>query len=686
MAAPGAQRFRIDQALHGYRQGHRWLNGSLRLEGNAEATLLALSDLLPSNLAPGQDSYLSGYPLKEANRFVLTRTWLAPESSRPGSVWSHSLLIDYAALSLIDDLTLLLGLFRRPDGATDSRYGQPVDTTELTRRSGSSGDSNVDGLDSSRALEILASLYGPNATRSRSMSSEIPSADEALTLAVWRQMWPGLRRDFAFFTRVRGEVSEVSASFSLYFRTDEFQPSASPVPDRVDSTPYEVLRRDLPKTGPTDLRRYLGRYASDAPNPRRIVPDLVSMHELGNDPAQVALSLKGRHSGASALPRLKRDILLQATHSEDPAVVTRVVRALRNEPLVVTDEELNQLLSIEICNDREAIGQIVDATSPSDFGELGDAVLRALAVRAEAHDLAAAPVDSPTRRKLLDLRPDLAAESAFWPEDSVDRVELLQHAMALTKSPAGIVAAIGRNMTSAEAGMILTHYGARAELQLFDVFRDRPADRETWTIIRELVCRPGFVQRELQQARGIGLGLLDLMIAEMSPDISLPPESWLAAWRRELGSKAVPQTAPNLACRMIIAGMSVPLSFARQLFEPAFDAVYEGLDKWSLPSHLRTQLEEHLGRRSKEWRLVDKLVAAVLDKYGGPDRADPSILMVTSRSDALRGIVDRIERKGSKGALKHFASRAEAKRQPELAPRIQLVRAEVARRDARWPW
>lgn len=685
-AAPAAGRFRIDQALHGYRQGHRWLGGSIRLEGAAEATLLALTDLLTSDLAPGQSSYLSGYPLKEANRYVLSRTWLAPESPRPGSVWSHSLILDYAALSLIDDLASLLSLFRRPQGTADPYYAKPVSPSELARLVAKSKAIHPDRIFRERGEKALNAIYGRKAARNLSLMAEEPEADEALAVALWRQMWPGLRRDFAFFTRVRGEVAEVSAGFALYFRTDAFQSRPTAARDAVETAAYQILWRDLLKPGPTDLREFLGRYAVDAPDPRRTVPDLVLMQERMDEPASVALDLAGRYAGAAALPRLKRDILLQAMHSDDAATVTKVVGALRNEPLVVSDEELGHLVSASLGRERQVVGHIIAAASPSQEGELGDAVLRAMAAQASAADLAQANVGDETRRKLLSLRPDLAAESEFWPGNSADRLELLQMALGDVEQTSSLLAALGSRLTPAEAIVVLGHGGPPVELAIFDAMRDQLPDRDAWSVIQQLLRRPGFLQREAEQVRSIGLPLVDAMIGELLPEVPLQAESWLEMARREAGPGPLQTAAANLVSGALIAGLSAPMPAAARLIELAFDAIYEGLDRWSFPSRLRDLLEVQLGRRSKEWRLVDKLVAAVVDKYGGPDRADPWVLLVTGRSDALQDIVERIERKGSKGSLEALVARAEAQRRQELAPRIQYLRSEIERHDARWTW
>src|SRR5271155_660887 len=98
---------RIDQAFHGYDRGHRELATSIALDDRSRATMLVLSDLLASTDLQKGISYLTSYPLKSASRHVLARTWAAGHGYRPGSVWTHSLILDYQALALVTDLIAL---------------------------------------------------------------------------------------------------------------------------------------------------------------------------------------------------------------------------------------------------------------------------------------------------------------------------------------------------------------------------------------------------------------------------------------------------------------------------------------------------------------------------------------------------------------------------------------------------
>ena len=100
-------RIKVDQTLHGYNDGHRLIEGSLKLPQSDARTMLVLSDASGSGSRIPANGYITGYPLAESGKYVLARTWAAPEMSRPGCVWTHSLLIDFADLARlgsVDDL------------------------------------------------------------------------------------------------------------------------------------------------------------------------------------------------------------------------------------------------------------------------------------------------------------------------------------------------------------------------------------------------------------------------------------------------------------------------------------------------------------------------------------------------------------------------------------------------------
>ena len=105
----------INQALHGYQQGHNRVMSSITLPNIDEDRMKILSDW--SEYAGGMDgdmSYITTYPLSLDNLYVVAKTWYANEMNRPGCVWTHSLIIDLSEIEETFDFRLLECYFHRP--------------------------------------------------------------------------------------------------------------------------------------------------------------------------------------------------------------------------------------------------------------------------------------------------------------------------------------------------------------------------------------------------------------------------------------------------------------------------------------------------------------------------------------------------------------------------------------------
>ena len=123
----------INQTLHGYSNGHHLLASSMNLSDSSKRKMDILSDHSGPDMAEGFEDYFSGYFLENEQMIVLAKTWYASEMTRPGCVWTHSLLLrldDLDALSQCSDN--LLSFFVRPrsyDSYDD--YASPFMTNSL---------------------------------------------------------------------------------------------------------------------------------------------------------------------------------------------------------------------------------------------------------------------------------------------------------------------------------------------------------------------------------------------------------------------------------------------------------------------------------------------------------------------------------------------------------------------------
>ena len=251
---------RIDQVLHGYRDGHRLLAASRRIDGRESAAMARLSDLSGSFSRAFPPSYLTGYPAPSVLYYALARTWLAEEMPRPGCVWTHTLLVPFADLATISDLSLLLDLFERPTLDALDRYREPVRVGPVALEA-----SPKPCLDR-RALGVIHRLYfeDPDLPVKLPASPTEPGQDEALALALWSQQWPRLQRRFRFCTYAAAERIDESGPFDLQF---------TPEAETVRQPPSEVpgaasfAMEDIAQPG--RYRAFLRRYGADVDGTRK---------------------------------------------------------------------------------------------------------------------------------------------------------------------------------------------------------------------------------------------------------------------------------------------------------------------------------------------------------------------------------------------------------------------------------
>lgn len=194
---------RVAQALHGYRSGHDLLASSRRLSREGERALLELSDLSGSaSRTRGFESYISGYPVPGERLYAFARTWLADGGARPGSVWTHTLLLTPEQIAL-PNVASLADWFRRPRSVDQAiEYGSPLEIDEHdiaepphppTRSQ--STDNNI------RLADIIGALYQSDSANHAILLPAASAADyEEVLLDVWSIQWPELREHFSFCT------------------------------------------------------------------------------------------------------------------------------------------------------------------------------------------------------------------------------------------------------------------------------------------------------------------------------------------------------------------------------------------------------------------------------------------------------------------------------------------------------
>jgi hypothetical protein len=246
-----------------------------------------MSDVSGSGVASEGSSYLTGYPLQDAGIYALARTWSAPEMPRPGCVWTHTLFIEYPDLATISTPSRLNNLFARPNGPAWSSYSVP---TALELHYGDEPEPRLSGQDEAWLAAVLNALY--RFPRDRVIAKRDPAVSvEALTLRIWDQQWPRLRRSFRFCTFTTKDRSTTGGPFDLQvlpaidsairMRMSGTQ-EASSVADACQPGWLTTLMDDARKPNLGGLRDTLRRLGADILGGREAMPTLCEFHRLTN--------------------------------------------------------------------------------------------------------------------------------------------------------------------------------------------------------------------------------------------------------------------------------------------------------------------------------------------------------------------------------------------------------------------
>jgi hypothetical protein len=429
----------LHQALHGYSDGHRLISSSFPLEAPDARVMLVMSDLSGPGVRPSPNGYLTGYPLEKSGKYVLARTWAAPEMPRPGCVWTHSLIIENADLAKIMSAETLLDTFTRPIGVgVRSTYSIPVPVLSQPKPVGIERTERVEYL--------LQSLY-LSPTRQVVAEASEPFEDERVVLAIWMQQWPRLRRSFGFCTLSGMDRSGKGVALDLQFAREKDRQLHTKFPDAIvanqgtNCDELLPLLTDLAKPASSTLREFLRRTGGDVDGGRRAMLPLCALHMslLGSHPPNLA-------SAVSALATLDGDGRQQAR-----SVRALVARHAMNSAGQIEDVVFDFLLdSLERSNDPGEQAELGDKLyvelwrrSPHRFhsvltseGMLSNVASHALAELQSEQIVSGLQSNSDIALDIVERRPDILMQPAFWRIPEVDD----KLAERVSKKEAGAVA------------------------------------------------------------------------------------------------------------------------------------------------------------------------------------------------------------------------------------------------------
>lgn len=656
-----AASFSIDQIVHGYVRGHREVTQSLELDDEARSTMVVMSDLLIDRVLDERSSYLSCYPLPTMSRHVLARTWSAGPEYRPGSVWTHSLLIDYPALAQIHDLAELADLLRRPTSKL-SGFGRAIVFVPKTEPSRSHFD-----VDAARcAIARVYSHPDPHAVRIPAVDD---SRNEALALALWRQAWPGLRRTFGFVTGVTDRPVTMDADCTLMFTKDDGDATST-------DAGHDALLSDLADPGPTALRKFLSRYVVESVDPRSAAPKVaeiwVESEARDRKGSGRALAKLARAEG---LPRLKRDLIVAELTSASHAGLVDVVVEFADEPIIPRSDQLfGRLTDLSVPDARRLVS--VGATARN--GTLGRRAYEEVVQTLDGQVLASA-LDDTTRSAVLAQRQDLAGLATFWPSSDHDRAALIGQLSGQGASKAEALigmfgASIGIRTAEALAELLLqSGPGGLARLV---VYSSVPLRRAAITIIGANGTLARRMAEELREGDASHLEIICEAVVRSRHEFT-DPHHWVNIAHRVHGEGRKPVTGFTAAL-LIVAAFRVGGELGLRTAKCAFEAVLDDARSYLLGAERTAFLEAELPTAAGAWSISKRLIAAGIDIWPC-NREVAGALALCRRQDNIRDVVDDVYQRRGRGALESAlhapdlpAAAADAIRRKLESPKIRL--------------
>lgn len=637
----------VHQALHGYSDGHRLISSSVPLSSNDARTMVVMSDLSGPGVKPEPSGYLTGYPLEGTGKYILARTWAAPEMPRPGCVWTHSLIIDNADLAILTSADSLLAAFRRPDTSSKSNYTEPVSIRSISDRPHS--------LRQDRAREILNALY---AEPEHPIVADATHAveDERLIVSIWMQQWPRLRRAFGFCSLAGMDRSGKGVALDLQLvRSPDRQvrtrfPNATGPSEVTQETALEPLLADLEGRGDTQIREFLRRTGGDVDGGRRAMLPLCLLYSAlfaknhPNIPAAVhalsRLDSFGTRQARSVRTLIARKAL-EDVDDLDEAVFSFVLDTL---------EQVARPEDQHMATDR--VGAALWRRSPLHFmdaidagGIIGRACTEALDTIA-ALDLVTGLQDHPSlAERIAQARPDLLLNASFWSIPGVDD----DLAAGISSSDAGrAAAALMAAGRGGPASVIVERADPRELAATLGKGATAPA-LEVWltSLMRDKDKAAAVLATGQISNRSIIIGMAHASDPDGVPN-DYGEDPWLIAVR----------AAPNLigqmdedyfAAFLISRAIGYRSRSQAELVQSSYTRLYRALEQSRLPRDVEYMVTSRL-----DWggwfswdncsRLRDTIVRRFIDRYLDPeifgrltDDSDLSLALIDEAASTGRG-------------------------------------------------
>jgi len=616
---------RLHQTLHGYVDGHRLLSHSTSPKPGDLKTMLIMSDASGPGATIPDDGYLTGYPLPASGFYALAKTWAATEVSRPGCVWTHTLLLSFEDLALCPGMSGLNRYFRRPktgDLGNDG-YRQPIDV-QLE------GESSVRSfVDHKFIKRILSGLYGhPN---DKIIATGNDNAVEVLML-LWSQQWPRLRRSFRFCTLSYSDRSLQRAVFDLQLLPIDHPSVRSRFTNVVnadrlvlsDETWLETALHDLFDQTDSSLRVLMRQIGAELDNGREAFASLCRLQ---------ASIVRLNESGFAVTEMF--DVLKTGFDKPSAAAVRKVIVAslLRTPPSVLESATVSLLQNLELFNDEElrqlssSIGQTLWVREPGMvLALIEEESSKSIIAKETIRQLTTSELLTALRQfsraipKVLELRHELLTEPDLWKlADSWERQALLL-AAANSAIVTGTVEAIISAGRSDLAKQVVEMFGSAPVLDWLASGSTSLGFEQLRTWL--LAC----IHDHTKIAEKLGAGIvrdarvLSIISRHTDPE-SIPnqfgPDPWSTAVEN-LTVNLPEKEKEYLAAYLMARALGYTSKSPAQLIRFSFDEVYLAAEQHRLAPDARKLVERCLPSSWAfwlDWDLCYRLIEAVVKLF-----------------------------------------------------------------------
>lgn len=615
----------VHQALHGYSDGHRQLACSTKLSPQDAKLVLVMSDVSGSGVASEGSSYLTGYPLSKGGMYALARTWSAPEMSRPGCVWTHTLFIDYPDLAAIGAPSRLAKLFVRPHSPAWSSYGVPgtVDMLDVDE-----GEPSLSLPEEDWLAAVLTGLYAFPSSRVVAKRDPGVSVD-ALTLRIWDQQWPRLRRSFRFCTFTTKDRSTPSASFDLQILPGNDVSSRARLPNTHEassmSSAYQpdwllTLLEDARRPDHRGLRGTLKRLGAEILGGREAMPIFCAFYRLTSGPVSPtrlheAIEMVGERGPLSTSDVARAQIaehVLSHVENADMMALEFLWEHLRYVEPARLQQRLAQVAAPLW---RSSPGRLLTALRSAADEAAGWAAQVLKAVHIEEL-LAAWPDGDVPMPELLEARPDLVEVPAFWSVVDIRGAHDLYGFSMSDTAAVALVRGMAREQGMRAAVQALGSLRVLDMVQLLSASNGSDGSELRW--IAYCVDDTSAVAEFLSHVRAPSMPLLLEVARRMAPD-SLPNQYGDDPWFTALLKLRVAEgTLPNrLAAYAFARALGRSSRSVGELLQMTFEQLHAAATSSTLAEEDWQLIEPKLSwvADDKRWNRAGRLRNAVANAY-----------------------------------------------------------------------